>query len=151
MSSIFFTNIHFKTMKRYLLLFAALIFIGEAWGQSKPVKIVFDVTSDEASTHQSAMRHVKMMAKAYPESQFEIVVYSGAIDMVLKDQSSVADDIISLKDNKNVSFVVCEATMKRRQVDASHLVPGVTSVPDGILEIVTKQGEGWGYIKEAHH
>ena len=138
-------------MKRYLLVFVTLLFVGEAWGQAKPVKIVFDITSKEASTHQSAMRHVKMMTKAYPESQFEVVVYSGAIDMVLKEHSSVADDIILLKDNKNVSLVVCEATMKRRQVDASHLLPGVTSVPDGILEIVTKQGEGWGYIKEAHH
>ncbi|WP_373514865.1 DsrE family protein [Persicitalea sp.] len=137
-------------MKRYLLVFAAFLFSAMAWGQTKPIKVVFDVTSKEPSTHQSAMRHVKMMTKAYPESQFEVVVYSGALDMVLKDHSSVTEDLLSLKDNKNVSFKVCEASLKRRQVGTSQLVAGVTTVPDGILEIVTKQGEGWAYIKEAH-
>ena len=38
--------------------------------------------------------------------------------------------------------------MKRHNVDASQLLPGVTVVPDAIMEIVTKQNEGWGYIKE---
>ncbi len=138
-------------MKKYFLVAVAIVFFtGLAWGQAKPIKVVFDVTSSDESTHQSAMRHVKMMTKAYPESQFEVVIYSGALDMVLKDRSTIADDVIALKDNKNVAFLVCEATMKRRQVDASHLLAGVKTVPDGILEIVTKQGEGWGYIKEAH-
>ncbi len=137
-------------MKRYLLVFAAFLFTTVAWGQTKPIKVVFDVTSKEPATHQSAMRHVKMMTKAYPDSQFEVVVYSGALDMVLKDHSSVNDDLLALKDNKSVSIKVCEASMKRRKVGPSDLIAGVTSVPDGILEIVTKQGEGWAYIKEAH-
>ncbi len=70
--------------------------------------------------------------------------------MVLKDESTVAEAMLALKDNKNVYFKVCEASMKRRKMSASDLIAGVTSVPDGILEIVTKQGEGWAYIKEAH-
>jgi intracellular sulfur oxidation DsrE/DsrF family protein len=39
--------------------------------------------------------------------------------------------------------------MKRHKVDVSQLIPGVTTVPDGILEIIKRQSEGWGYIKEA--
>jgi intracellular sulfur oxidation DsrE/DsrF family protein len=39
--------------------------------------------------------------------------------------------------------------MKRYQVDVSQLIPGVTTVPDGILQIIKRQAEGWGYIKEA--
>jgi intracellular sulfur oxidation DsrE/DsrF family protein len=97
------------------------------------------------------MRHVKMMATAYPESEFEVVVYGGALAMVLKDVSSVSEDIVQFEDSKNVSFKVCEGTMKRKQIDASQLLPGVGTVPDGILEIVIKQNKGWGYIKEAHN
>jgi intracellular sulfur oxidation DsrE/DsrF family protein len=76
-------------------------------------------------------------------------MYSGAMDMVLKDKSSVAEEMEALAKNENVSFVICEGTMKRHNVDASQLIPGVTSVPDGILEIIKRQAEGWGYIKEA--
>ena len=38
--------------------------------------------------------------------------------------------------------------MKRHKIEKSQLIPGVTTVPDGILEIIMKQKEGWGYIKE---
>ena len=136
-------------MKTYINLIVALFFTLAVVAQEHPVKIVFDVTSNNAKVHGSAMRHVKAMAAAYPESKFEVVVYSGAIDMVLKDKSSVAADMEALAKNENVSFVVCEGTMARDHITHDQLITGVTSVPDGILEIIKRQSEGWGYIKEA--
>lgn len=135
-------------MKYFISLFLVITCTLNVFAQEKPVKIVFDVTSSDTKVHQSAMRHVKAMSKAYPDSQFEVVMYSGAMDMVLKGKSAVEEDMESLSSNENVSFVICEGTMKRHEVDESELIPGVTSVPDGILEIIEKQQEGWGYIKE---
>ena len=89
------------------------------------------------------------MAKAYPESKFEVVVYGGALPMVTAGKSTIAKGIKELEINKNVSFKVCEVTMKRHNVNKSQLLPSVQVVPDAIMEIVTKQGEGWGYIKES--
>lgn len=136
-------------MKTVINLVCALVFSVATFAQEKPVKIVFDVTSANVEVHNTTMRHVKAMSKAYPDSKFEVVMYSGAMDMVLKDKSSVAADMEALAKNENVSFVICEGTMKRHKVDASQLIPGVTTVPDGILEIIMRQAEGWGYIKEA--
>jgi hypothetical protein len=136
-----------KTMKNLIIL-PLLLLVFDAWAQSNPVKIVFDITSKEEAAHQSTMRHVNMMAAAYPDAEFEVVVYGGALPMVLKDNSSVAEDILQFEGSKQVSIKVCEGTMQRHQVDHTQLLPGVTTVADGILEIVTKQGEGWGYIKE---
>ena len=131
------------------LLIVPLVFLlFSAWAQTQPVKIVFDVTSKNEETHQTTLRHVTMMAAAYPESEFEVVIYGGALPMVLKDGSSVSKEIEYFKDQENVSFKVCEATMKRYQVEKAQLLSGVETVEDGILEIVMKQGEGWGYIKE---
>ncbi len=137
-------------MKKYfaLILFVFSTFILKA--QQEPIKVVFDVTSSDPKVHQSTMRHVNLMASSYPESEFEVVVYSGSIDMVLKSRSTVADNIIQYVDNDNVSFKVCSMTMKRKEIKESQLLSGVSIVPDGILEIVSKQAEGWGYIKEAN-
>lgn len=88
------------------------------------------------------------MSEAYPDSEFEVVIYGGAIDMALDGKSTVSDQIKSFEQDNNVSFKVCEGTMKRNEVPKSLLLTGVETVPDGILEIVTKQNEGWGYIKE---
>ncbi len=135
-----------KSIALGLLLLGA-IYSGLA--QEIPIKIVFDVTSPNEKVHQAAIRHAKAMAKAYPNSQFEVVVYSGAIDMVLDGKSSVQEDIESLADHANVKIVVCQGTMKRYKVDQSQIITGVESVEDGIVEIVERQNEGWGYIKEA--
>ena len=136
-------------MKRYLTLFIALGISIFSFAQENPVKIVFDVTSSNTDVHKSTVRHVKAMSNAYPDSQFEVVMYSGAMEMVLKDKSVVAADLEMLAKKDNIDFVICQGTMKRHKADASQLIPGVKSFPDGILEIINKQQEGWGYIKES--
>ena len=119
--------------------------------QAKPVKIVFDITSKDTLTHQAVLRHVTGMAAAYPQSTFEVVIYGGALPMAMNGKSTVAKAIQKLEGNANVSFKVCEETMKRYHVDKSQLLPKMGTVPDAIMEIVTRQGEGWGYIKESHN
>lgn len=135
--------------KLILLLLIASSF--QLMAQPKPVKIVFDVTSGDTLTHQAVLRHVSLMAASYPQSSFEVVVYGSAMPMFVKGKSTVAKAIQKLEVNPNVSFKVCEQTMVRYKVDKSQLIANVGTVPDGILEIVNKQAEGWGYIKEAHH
>lgn len=137
-------------MKRLLFLIALLVG-SVGFAQEEPVKIVFDVTTDDEGTHKSAIRHVKFMSDAYPDSEFEVVMYSKAMNMVLPDKSVVAKEVEELAKLENVSFVICEGTMKRYDVKKEDLIEGVQTVPDGILEIITKQAEGWGYIKEAHN
>ncbi|MBD0852109.1 DsrE family protein [Maribacter arenosus] len=135
-------------MRKVLNIVLACLFTTLASAQENPVKIVFDVTSSNTGVHESTMRHVKMMSNAYPDSMFEVVMYSGAYEMVVKDKSAVSDEMEALAKNNNVDFVVCQASLNRHEIDVSQLVAGVRAVPDGILEIIQKQGEGWGYIKE---
>ena len=136
-------------MKKIAILILSLFMMANLTAQEKPVKRGGEVTSAIEKGHGASVRHVKAMSKAYPDSKFEVVMYSGAINMVLTNKSSVAYDMEALTKNKNVSFVVCEGTMKRHKIDKSQLISGVTTVPDGILEIVERQAQGWGYIKES--
>ncbi|MGB8703557.1 MAG: DsrE family protein [Gillisia sp.] len=135
-------------MKNNIILGLICLFSLHMYPQQDPVKIVFDVTSSNEAVHKSAMRHVKAMAHAYPDSQFEVVMYSGSLSMALKDKSSVAEDMQALAANNNVSFAICAVTMKAHDVTEADLVYGVKVVPDGILELARKQSEGWSYIKE---
>jgi len=67
--------------------------------------------------------------------------------MVVKNKSEVSDDVTKFAATPNISFKVCAIAMKNHNIDKSDLLPGVEIVPDGIYEIITKQKEGWGYIK----
>ena len=137
-------------MKKIILVLAVQMIVIAALAQTNPVKIVFDVTSKDTLAQQGAIRHVTMMAKAYPQSTFEVVVYGSALPMFVKGPSTVEKALVPLVGNKNLSFKVCAATMKRYNLDKVQLLTGVEVVPDAIMEIVTKQGEGWGYIKEGN-
>lgn len=119
--------------------------------QTEPIKVVFDVTSGDENTQQSALRHLKMMSEAYPDSEFELVVYGKALSMVVREDSKFAERIKKFKGNERASIKVCEMAMKRHEVKQEQLLPGVQSVPDAIMEIVKKQNAGWGYIKESHN
>lgn len=137
-------------MKKSFLftLLCATLVTASAWAQSKPSRILFDVTSKDPSVQETAIRHVKLMAEAYPGIQLEVVVYGGALPMFMKEGSTVSQSIATLSENRNITFAACNGTMKRHNVDKSQLLPGVVVVPDAIMEIASKQGEGWGYIKE---
>jgi len=137
-------------MKKGIIAFALQMAVFAAVAQTNPIRVVFDITSKDTLAHQGALRHVAMMVKSYPQSTFELVVYGSALPMFVKGQSTIEKAMTPLISNKNVSFKVCSATMKRYKVDKTQLVDGVEVVPDAILEIVTKQGEGWGYIKEGN-
>jgi len=137
-------------MKKYIP-FLLLCFPLAVFSQTKPLKIVFDVTSNDSLTHQAALRHVAGMAKAYPNSMLEVVIYGGAWPMVVNGKSTANNMVAKLAGEKNVSFKMCAVTMDRHKIQKSDLVQGVDVVPDAIIEIVTRQGEGWGYIKESHN
>lgn len=135
-------------MKQYLFIcLVALLTAGQAQSQVKDYKIVFDITSKDTNVHKAVIRWCNEIANAYPDAKLEVVYYGQSLEMVTQGKSIVSNEVIRLASGKNVTFSVCQAAMKRWNIDKSQLLPGVTTVPDGIYEILQKQREGYGYIK----
>jgi hypothetical protein len=137
-------------MKPLILSICLLLSAIFAYAQTAPYNVVFDLTSKDTNDHKMVMRWLDAISKERPDAKMEVVLYGQSLDMIQKDKSVVAPAIAQLTQNKNISVKVCAAAMKRHNIDASQLLPGVGIVPDGIYEIITKQKEGWGYIKAAH-
>jgi intracellular sulfur oxidation DsrE/DsrF family protein len=137
-------------MKKNSMLLGVLVLIPVlTMAQSNAYKVVFDITSGDTAAHRTVIRQMRGISQSRPDAQLEVAIYGNALPMVMKDKSIIADAIQELSSNKKASFKVCAATMKRHNVDKSRLLPGVDVVPDAIYEIVSKQQEGWGYIKVA--
>ena len=134
------------------LLFASLWVFGSLalHAQNRPYNVVFDITSKDTNDQKAVIRWVSAISQGDPTAKLEVVLYGQSLDMVVKDRSVVADAVQGLTSNKNVTFKVCNIAMKHHNLDKSQLLQGVDVVPDGIYEIITRQGEGWGYIKVAH-
>jgi intracellular sulfur oxidation DsrE/DsrF family protein len=136
-------------MKRYILFVFNLFIFTIAFTQ-KDYKVVFDLTSKDSLDQKAVIRWVNEITKAEPNAQVEVVMYGQGLNLVVKGRSSVEDAVNQLTTNKNVSFKVCAVAMKNQNVDKSQLLAGIDTVPDGIYEIISKQRQGWGYIKAVH-
>ena len=138
-------------MKRALnVLCLLLLAYGLVHAQAVQYRVVFDLTSKDSLEQKAVMRWVKGITASNPEAKLEVVMYGKGLEMVMPERSSVAADVQAALKNPNSSFAVCEVAMKNNNVKTSQLFPGVKTVPDGIYEIISKQHEGWGYIKVMH-
>jgi uncharacterized protein len=136
-------------MKKIQFLFALLCCSLVVAAQRADYKVVFDLTSRDTVDQKNMIRWLKEISESNPDAKMEVVMYAKGLELAVKDKSLVADDVTKLAANKNISFSVCAVAMKNNNITADQLLPGVHIVPDGIYEIITKQREGWGYIKAA--
>ncbi|HEY2721179.1 MAG TPA: DsrE family protein [Chitinophagaceae bacterium] len=137
-------------MRKILLSSVVLLCCSILLHAQKDYKVVFDLTSGDSLSQQTAIRWVSEIIKAEPTAQVEVVMFGKGLPLAVKDKSAVANDVMTLATNKNVAFKVCSVALANQKIDKSQLLPGVQTVPDGIYELISKEREGWGYIKVAH-
>jgi uncharacterized protein len=141
-----------------LLLMLAMLVAPLTYGQTKAKasakktekavqrKIVYDLSVADTAMHAGLIRQLNNIKRGWPDSQVEVVVHGKALNLLVDGKSTQAAQIKELQ-AKGVVFAACENTMKRAKVEKSQLLPNIPTVPMGIGEIVTKQEEGWSYIK----
>lgn len=134
-------------MKKLFVLLLTITMASKFVSAQADYKVVFDLTSKDSVDQQAVIRWLKEITGERPDAKLEVVMYAKGVNMVTKEKSAVPDAVTQLAMNKNVSFKVCAIALKNQGIDKSQLLPGVEVVPDGIYEIISKQREGWGYIK----
>jgi uncharacterized protein len=75
----------------------------------------------------------------------EVVAYGPGIGM-LKMDSPVAGRIDEAS-TAGVKVVACENTMKAQKLARTDMLNGIGYVPAGVVELMSKQQQGWAYIR----
>jgi len=138
-------------MKKIIfLLLPGLLVYGIVMAQQKEHKIVFDFTKGDTASFATMIRQAKNILNAAANAKLEVVCYGPGLDMLTKEKTTVQKEIEELSGKFNVVFAACEASMKRRGIDKSQLIPAIVTVPLASLEISSKQEEGWSYLKAGY-
>jgi intracellular sulfur oxidation DsrE/DsrF family protein len=118
-----------------------------ASAQAKSHRVLFAVTSpDEADWHLAMGNMRNLISGLAPDTvEIEVVAFGPGLSLVKK--ASVVESEIKALQAKHVRFVACENAMRAQHVTVADLLEGVGTVPAGIVEVVTKQEQGWTYIK----
>ena len=118
--------------------------------QEKQHQIVFDFTKGDTASFSTMVRQARNIMLNSINAKVEIVCHGPGIDLLVKDKTTVQNEIQELTNKYQVVFAVCEATMKRVGIDRSRLLSQATIVPVANLEISTRQQNGWTYIKAGY-
>ena len=136
-------------MKKVFLL-ASLIMVlysKALLAQPDDHKIIFQFTNAVDTMQQKAfVNQLKNVTAYWPDAQIEVVVYNQGLELVMPSKSKHIDAVKLLIEH-GVRFVVCENTMKQRNIGKAEFIPEVEYTPAGIVELVQQQERGWMYIK----
>ncbi|MBK6273495.1 MAG: DsrE family protein [Saprospirales bacterium] len=109
-------------------------------------KIVFQLTTNDTLAHKSLMKQLNNITSVAPTTKIEVVCHGPGLDMLVTGKTIVQEKIKQLK-AIGVDFIACEFSIKERNVPIEKIIPEAGFVKAGIIEIVTKQEQGWSYIK----
>jgi uncharacterized protein len=137
-------------MKKILFLFA-LLSSNYAFSQKiddgKKHKIVMQFVASDSLSQYSLIGNIKNLKEVWPKAQIEVVLHSGGILMAVSDKTKYAKELQDYVENKGITIVVCQNTMKARKITKEQLLSFVGTVPSGVAEIVLKQEDKWVYLK----
>jgi intracellular sulfur oxidation DsrE/DsrF family protein len=120
---------------------------GIAQTQNKEnLKIIYQYTVKDTAFQRTFMKQLANVQKVAPGTKIEIVCHGPGLELLQKEKSLVADKIAAFVES-GVVFNACEFAMSERKIVKDQMIPSATFVKAGIIEIATKQSEGWSYIK----
>lgn len=108
---------------------------------------VIHINFDDPERQKHGLKNVTNILKDQNGmAEIDVVCHGGGIGLVVKGQSKHADEVARLI-KEGVRFAACENTMRDKSIAKDQLLPGVTTVPSGAVEVIRKQQEGYGYFK----
>ena len=142
-------------MKRtvlFLFPLIALLFMlggaGSALAGGPTHHLIIQVSDDNPRTMKIALNNAMNVVKALGQDnvEVEIVAYGPGLKLLLNQNKAFRDRVQSLQ-FYGIRFVACKNTMNKMKVTKKDLVSGVTVVQAGVLEIMTKEEQGWSYVR----
>lgn len=148
------------TLTNLKLIWIAALFIfaaSAAFAQASPKatisktavtrhRVVFDVASADTAQQSGLMRQLNNLKRHWPDAQIEVVVHGKALPMLMTAKAHKPAALKALQE-KGVVFAACQNTMRFNKVTQADLLPGVTTVPSAVAELISKQEEGWSYLR----
>jgi hypothetical protein len=113
----------------------------------RPNKVVFQVSDADPAKWNLALNNARnVVADLGSESVvIEVVAYGPGIGMLKMD--SVVGARIADAVKGGMSVVACENTMKAQKITRDEMLPAISYVPAGVVQLMKRQKEGFAYVR----
>ncbi|MCX6216789.1 DsrE family protein [Spirosoma sp.] len=109
-------------------------------------RVVFQFVSPDEASQKALISNLKNLLHAWPDVEVEIVVHGPGIDLIT-NESQYGQTLQTLVEQHAIRIVVCENSLRSKQLSLVDMLPFVETVPVAIVELIRKQEQGWAYIK----
>jgi hypothetical protein len=149
-------------MKKLLTMFAAAFALitvlapaPDAVAHEKSHKLVIHVDENDKQVMTIALNNAANVTNYYQgkgeEVEIEIVAYGPGLMMLHAGKSPVKKRVESFEGSfPNITFAACGNTMKLMSKKTGKLPPLVSNakvVTSGVVQIMTRQEQGWNYLR----
>ena len=110
-------------------------------------KIVIQVSDNDPAKWNLALNNAKNLQDDVGAANvdIEIVAYGPGIGMLKLESPTGSRGADAMK--ANVKVIACENTMRGQKLTRDDMLPALSYVPAGVTEIMTRQNEGWAYLR----
>ena len=110
-------------------------------------KVVFQVSDSDVAKWNLTMNNIRNVQQELGADKvmIEIVAYGPGIGL-LKLESPVGQRIAEAL-GQRVQVVACENTMTAQKLIKADMLPNISYVPAGVVELMQKQQQGYAYIR----
>ena len=131
-------------------LLLAVAVIAPAFAQSSAAvqnRVVMQVSDADPGKWNLALNNARNVQADLGAAnvEIEIVAYGPGIGMLKAD--SVVANRIGEAIGSGVKVAACENTMRGQKLDKSDMLPGISYVGAGVVEIMQRQQQGWAYLR----
>ncbi|MGI9191046.1 MAG: DsrE family protein [Chitinophagaceae bacterium] len=131
----------------FFIAFLLFLLPASMMGQGQRHRIVFQFTNAQDTLQQKAfIKQLQNLKAHWPDATFEVVLYNQGLELLLPNKGIQISAVKALHD-EGIDFLICENTLKNRQMSKEQFPAWVNYIPAGIAHMVERQEEGWSYIK----
>ena len=126
---------------------ACLPLVAGAQDTSKKTRVVVQVSEADPARWNLALNNVRNLQEDLGADKVtvEVVAYGPGIGMLKMDSAVGLRISEALKSGVKVS--ACENTMRGQKLTRADMLPNVSYVPAGVVEIIQRQQDGWAYLR----
>ena len=113
----------------------------------KQMRIVMQISENQPPVWNLALNNIRNVQKELGAKnvEVEVVAYGPGLS-IIRDDSVVANRVQEAMAT-GVRFVACRNTMQNQKITEAQMIPGISYATAGVIEIVSKQMEGYAYLR----
>jgi intracellular sulfur oxidation DsrE/DsrF family protein len=109
--------------------------------------VVIQLTSGDTLAWKGAVKNITHLLDTWGDKvKIELVAHGSGVEFLIVGKSTQEQKVADLA-SKGVRFLACENSLRDRKLTRENVLTAASTVPSGVVEVVTKEEDGWSYLK----